>query len=177
MGDFFLHVGCRIHYALSPGIHRRWFATRTELSVSHLWGFIFTLYILYTKIINWRKKSASNTKRWGAENDDNTPPHTHSSVLKAPQAPTPLLQPSLWCSGQLQGPDLHYWDRALTARPPCHPHPSRHTARQYTLAHLPLFASSVFFPWPGPKNTKLLSERILLGCKIFLIHFPRINKR
>lgn len=65
-------------------------------------------------------------------------PSLPSSVLRAPQHR--CCSSSLGCSRQLQGPDLHYWDRALTAQTPCSPYPNRlGQARQYTLAQLPVY--------------------------------------
>lgn len=96
--------------------------------------------------------------------DDNAPSPPLSPELSRPQHRRCSSSPG--CSRRLRGLDLHYRDRALTARPPRRPYPNRHTARQYTLAHLLVYANTVWlFLGPGPKRIRLLSGRIL--CQNF----------
>lgn len=91
-------------------------------------------------------------------------PSLPSSVLGAPQHR--WCSSSLGCSRQLQGSDLHYWDRTLTAHPPCRPYPNRHMARQYTLANLVVYCMQTacsycsYFSDQVQREFKL-SERVL----------------
>lgn len=80
--------------------------------------------------------------------DDNSPTPALSSELHGP--PHGACSSSPGCSGQLQGPDLHYRDRPLTAQPPCRPNPDRHMARQNTLEQTPSLSTqcaSFFSPY------------------------------
>lgn len=142
-GYLLAHVGGRIYYALSPGIHRGWSATRTvALSKPFVLFHYLFLHIVYTK----SQLGEGNVPRIPSDKMQGFrwQPSLPSSVLWAPQHRC-CGGSSLGCTRQLQGPDLHYRDRALTAQPPCCPYPNRHTDRQYTFNTPPrlLYANSV----------------------------------